>query len=200
VRYELNPDAVGHMAHTGLPPALVTRLRDAHGEGDLAWLNRFLDEQGIVSQAHRATVAEAALWGGLAGKRHRSLVIVSDGARQFVVGLHGLCWVHAERLFVKLIAGSEEHHQHRERVRRQLWALYGKLKAYKENPSNAAALRQEFDEVFAPSPTGFAELDALLARTFHKKRSCCWCWTGPMCPCTRIKAKPTFETTSRSAK
>ena len=170
VRYELNEDAAHYMAHCGsLPPLLVANLRDKRCEGDLDWLNRFLDQHGVVSQDHRATLTEAALWGGLTRKRHPALALVSDGAKQFVVGLHGLCWVHTERLFVKLIAGSDEQDQHRERVRKQIWALYAKLKAYKVNPVGAAALRQEFDDVFGQPATGFAALDAQLARTLALK-------------------------------
>src|SRR3954447_2943979 len=47
---------------------------------------------------------EGALWGAI---QHHGLlhdtVIVSDGAGQFRVGIHALCWVHAERLVHALI-------------------------------------------------------------------------------------------------
>jgi len=48
---------------------------------------------------------EGALLGSvLARGLSRELVIVSDGAGQFAILLHALCWVHAERLIRKLIS------------------------------------------------------------------------------------------------
>ena len=35
------------------------------------------------------------------------MVIVSDGAGQFAILLHALCWIHAERLVHKLIPLNE---------------------------------------------------------------------------------------------
>ncbi|MBV8739275.1 MAG: hypothetical protein JO007_18905 [Alphaproteobacteria bacterium] len=46
---------------------------------------------------------EAALWGSIQAHGFlRDAVIVSDGAGQFAVGEHALCWMHAERLVHKL--------------------------------------------------------------------------------------------------
>ena len=48
-------------------------------------------------------VTEAALWGAICDQGLlQDTVIVSDGAGQFRVGDHALCWVHAERLVYKL--------------------------------------------------------------------------------------------------
>ncbi len=63
---------------------------------------------------------QGALWGAIC---HHGLltsdatpgaagtVIVSDGAGQFRVGLHALCWVHAERLVHKLVPATPEQRQ-----------------------------------------------------------------------------------------
>src|SRR5215467_14930359 len=52
--------------------------------------------------------SEGALWGAI---RHQGLlpdtVIVSDDAGQFRVGVHALCWVHAERLVHNYIGGQQ---------------------------------------------------------------------------------------------
>jgi hypothetical protein len=45
------------------------------------------------------------------------LGVLSDGARQFVVFVHAACWVHAERLLVKLIPHNEEHRAAIEKIR-----------------------------------------------------------------------------------
>jgi len=70
-------------------------------------------------------------------------VIVSDGAGQFRVGLHALCWAHAERLIHKLVPATPEQHQAVEVTRALIWWLYADLKAWKLDPypRRAAALR-----------------------------------------------------------
>ena len=44
-------------------------------------------------------------------------MIVSDGAGQFNVGQHALCWVHAERLIHKLVGFNDAQRQAIERIR-----------------------------------------------------------------------------------
>jgi hypothetical protein len=42
---------------------------------------------------------EGAIWGSIHTHEFlRGAVVLSDDAGQFAVGLHALCWVHAERL------------------------------------------------------------------------------------------------------
>jgi hypothetical protein len=53
----------------------------------------------ITAERHRKIATEGALLGGLIDAGFSlDLVIVSDGAGQFTILLHALCWVHAERL------------------------------------------------------------------------------------------------------
>lgn len=55
---------------------------------------------------------EGALWGAI---RHHGFlthaVVVSDGAGQFRIGDHALCWVHAERLVHKLMPMTPDQRQ-----------------------------------------------------------------------------------------
>ena len=101
---------------------------------------------------------------------HDQLAIVSDGAGQFIVGEHGLCWVHTERLFLRLIPGSEEHGREQERIRKEIWALYARLKRYKTqpDPETATELSAEFNRLFTQK-TCFAALNEQLARTCARK-------------------------------
>ena len=94
-------------------------------------------------------------------------VIVSDGAGQFAILLHALCWVHAERLIHKLIPLNESHRQDQERVRDELWTLYADLKAYQRDPDPAAidALRARFEALFTQK-TSFATLNNTLKRLY----------------------------------
>ena len=114
---------------------------------------------------------EGALWGSILAHGHlRDAVIVSDDAGQFNLGIHALCWVHAERLIHKLDAFCDWKRAAKERIRAWLWRLYADLKAYKEAPTAARRRRLErrFDRLFT-TETGFATLDRLLSRLFANK-------------------------------
>ncbi len=116
--------------------------------------------------------SEGALWGavceqGLLGQA----VVVSDGAGQFRVGEHALCWVHAERLVHKLIPANDKQRNAVEVARRMIWWFYRGLKDYKlaPSPEKAERLRAQFDRIFNRSRTGYATLDSLLKRLFRLK-------------------------------
>ena len=116
--------------------------------------------------------AEGALWGavrdqGLLGEA----IVVSDGAGQFRIGEHALCWAHAERLVHKLIPANDKQRNAVAVARCMIWWFYGALKEYKRAPSPAKAerLRAQFDRIFNRSRTGYATLDSLLRRLFRLK-------------------------------
>jgi hypothetical protein len=100
----------------------------------------------------------------------RTLAIVSDGAGQFAVLLHALCWVHSERLVHKLIPLSAAHREDQARVRSEIWSLYAELKRYKRQPTaeHKAELDARFDEIFSQK-TSFATLNQTLARIAKNK-------------------------------
>jgi hypothetical protein len=122
---------------------------------------------------------QGALWGAIC---HHGLlgtgatpgaagtVIVSDGAGQFRVGIHALCWVHAERLVHKLVPATPEQRQAVEVTRALIWWLYADLKAWARDPCprRAAALRARFERIFKRQ-TGYVTLDRLLARLHRRK-------------------------------
>ena len=95
--------------------------------------------------------SEAALWGAI---HHQGLlqdtVIVSDDAGQFRVGVHALCWVHAERLVHKLIPANDKQRNAVEVAKRMIWWFYRALKEYKlaPSPEQAQILRARFDRIF----------------------------------------------------
>ena len=84
--------------------------------------------------------SEGALWGAI---RHQGLlpdtVIVSDDAGQFRVGIHALCWVHAERLVHKLVPANDKQRNAIEVAKRMIWWFYGSLKEYKVGAQPAAS-------------------------------------------------------------
>ncbi len=116
--------------------------------------------------------SEAALWGAI---QHQGLlrntVIVSDDAGPFRVGVHALCWVHAERLVHKLVAANDKQRNAIEVARRMIWWFYRCLKDYKLAPSleQAQLSRARFDRIFKRGRTGYATLDSLLERLHRHK-------------------------------
>ena len=115
---------------------------------------------------------EAALWGAI---HHQGLlqdtVVVSDDAGQFRVGVHALCWVHAERLVHKLIPANDKQRNAVEVAKRMIWWFYRCLKDYKLAPNleQAQILRARFDRIFKRARTGYATLDGLLKRLHRHK-------------------------------
>ena len=106
--------------------------------------------------ARRGTVAEAGRLDGT--------VILSDDAGQFNAGEHhALCWVHGERHFHKLFAGTDRHRAARDKAKADVWMFYRLLLGYRRNPSpkRKAWLSTRFDTLFK-TRTGHATLDRLL--------------------------------------
>jgi hypothetical protein len=63
----------------------------------LRW-NQYLERLGITSITAVKLVTEAALLGSaIEGGVSPELIVLSDGARQFAILIHALCWVHAEQ-------------------------------------------------------------------------------------------------------
>lgn len=98
--------------------------------------------------------------------------LLTDDAPQFcsITRDHSLCWVHEGRHYKKLMPFVEHHQQLLADFRRQFWAYYHKLNAYRANPTEerAAHLGQEFDQLFG-QVTGYGELDKRIAKTKAKK-------------------------------
>jgi hypothetical protein len=175
--YVINAEALAYMRERALTAHVIARLAehpDRQFSDHKAW-NAHLDALGItalkVNPDPVLIATEGALWGSV--KAHGLLpntVIVSDDAGQFNFGLHGLCWVHAERLVHKLDTFTEEHRAAQAAVRNQIWDFYADLKAYRcaPAPRRKAVLRKRFDRIFTQK-TGFVTLDRLLARLHANK-------------------------------
>ncbi|MFQ5381498.1 MAG: transposase [Dehalococcoidia bacterium] len=101
---------------------------------------------------------------------NRDLVIVSDDAGQFDVLLHALCWIHAERVFVKLVGLGDAQREALDAVRTEIWEIYAEIKAYKAAPDEEkkARIDARFDELCA-TRTCFASLDLALRRMHRNK-------------------------------
>ena len=161
------------MKTQGLSHVFLDALRqheNASFADQCAW-QRHLDGLGMNTPRYRNIATEGALLGSL--KRHGvapDLAIISDDAGQFNVMIHGLCWVHAERLVHKLLPLNDQHREDIARVRGEIWSLYADLKDYKQHPTakRKRELARRFDTVFIQK-TRYATLDRLLRRLHMNK-------------------------------
>ena len=171
--YVINPAALLYLHEHDAPETLIDRLIEPDDRvfaDEDVWTDHLI-ALGITGTKAVRLASEAAVAGSL---DHHGLlqdaVIVSDGAGQFDVLRHGLCWIHAERLIHRLVTVTEEQRAAVALVRHLIWWFYRDLKLYRTDPSARAraSLKARFDRIFTRT-TGFAELDELLARLQLRK-------------------------------
>jgi len=175
----INDAAIAYMRARKLPQTTIAVLmahpdkRFADRAGWLAHLNRLAITTLKVHPDPVRIATEGAVWGCITARGHlKGMVIVSDGAGQFDVGDHALCWVHAERLIHKLDTFTEPQRAAKEEVRKRIWTLYAGLKKYAgaPTPELEAELAARFDSIFT-TKTGFVTLDRLLRRLHARKKA-----------------------------
>lgn len=177
--YVVNDTALAMMRRLAMAAPLVARLarrRTRRFADEAAWLAHLkalgFDRLKVTPDPVKVAT-EGALWGALCEQGLlEGTVIVSDGARQFGVGDHALCWVHAERLVYKLQPTNPADRRAVEIQRGLIWWFYADLKAYKRNPDpkRARMMRARFDRIFTRK-TGFIMLDRQLAHLHRNKKA-----------------------------
>jgi hypothetical protein len=175
--YAVNADAVAYMREHDLAGPVIAALL-AHPAkifaDEPAWQAHLADlgiDRLTVTPNPVKVATEAALWGAIQARGLLAgTVIVSDGAGQFRVGDHALCWVHAERLIHKLLPVTTEQRRAVELTRELIWWFYRDLKRYKRDPCprRAAALRARFDRIFRRR-SGYVTLDRLTTSLHRRK-------------------------------
>jgi hypothetical protein len=152
-KYVLNEEAKAYLENYQLPHKHLLQL--GFGDELLAttkedW-DKYLLAKGIAGVKTVRVLSEAALLGGLTREgRSEPLRILSDGAGQFNIMKHGLCWVHMERCLRKLEGKTEPERENIAEMQGLLWDYYQELKQYKWQPSSASSLslQGKFDEIF----------------------------------------------------
>jgi hypothetical protein len=188
--YMINDEALAYMRGRSLSGPVIAQLAaqaDLHFADAKAWIEH-LERLGItdlkVTPDPICIATEGALWGSVVAHGFlRDSVIVSDDAGQFDVGLHALCWIHAERLVHKLETFTEHNRMAQKELRGLIWEFYRDLLAYRADPSpqRKAALRARFDRIFKRT-TGFVSLDRLLKRLRANKPELLRVLDRPMIP------------------
>ena len=125
----------------------------------------YLKSLGIVTTKAIRLITEAALLGGAIEQGVAlQLRLLSDGAGQFNVFVHALCWVHAERALRRLPGNTARQRQNIEQMQKLLWKYYQQLKTYQQNPSavGKAELEQDFELLFGRCYLHHASLNNVL--------------------------------------
>ena len=138
--YTINDVAVAYWQRQKLPQAVIERLTaGVRGSPTRRPGRRTWPSSEVTDRRHVRIATEGALLGSLiAHGVSPELVVLSDGAGQFDVFVHALCWLHVERPLERLVPHNEKHRQAIEQIRQRIWDLYAGLKAYQETPSDGA--------------------------------------------------------------
>jgi len=163
--YTLNDISLEYIQKQQLPLKYHSKLENI----DISITNKdeftkWLEEQEITTPKNIKIVTEAALIGGLTTQGiPTNLSIISDGARQFNIFDHAMCWVHAERTVNRLVPVNDENKILVKDTREAIWNLYQKLKEYKLNPTLSLKdiINSEFDK-FANKTTIYDALNKAL--------------------------------------
>ena len=175
--YVWDTTAEAYLDWVGLSPTARRHLSGIPRDQELdeATLSGLLDPlYPWVGPQQRTWVREALALAAYQAQADWPVVqtLVCDDAAQYrlVTDELGLCWVHAGRHYTKLIAHVPLHQQVLADFRRDFWAYYHALLAYRERPAPADAVRleQRFDELFGRT-TGFTLLDQRIALTRERK-------------------------------
>lgn len=171
--YTISPAAIDYMRTEGLPQTPLARIEQNPQivlEDEQAWTDH-LQRLGINNARHRRIATEGALLGTLlANGFPPDLVILSDDAGQFNAMLHALCWVHANRVFQRILPLNPTHAKQIEWVHTQIWDIYADLKQYKsqQTPALKEAIAAHFDEL-CNAKLSFATLNQALKRLSRNK-------------------------------
>ncbi|MFL5804580.1 MAG: transposase [Roseiflexaceae bacterium] len=173
-RFRLNADALAWLSASSIRRSLLLELCAA-----LPW-GQELSEAALREQLSAAAVVlgpqqQQQVYDALAIAAYHaqsSVPIVrqllSDDAAVYhlLTDAHALCWVHDGRHYAKLSPVVREHQQLLAVFRKEYWAYYRKLVAYRAAPSEGAAfrLRREF-AALVEQRTGYAALDERITKT-----------------------------------
>ena len=166
--YHINDAALDYMKTHKLPASQLTLLSNSVciKFDSLEQWQAHLMQLGMTGKRHQKIATEGVLLGCvLEDPALENLAVISDGAGQFNVLIHGLCWVHAERLIHKLVPLNEGHREDIKQVRDDIWTFYKELKAYKRGPDEKKkhTLLKEFERIFSQK-TRYALLNEQLKR------------------------------------
>jgi hypothetical protein len=174
--YHLNEEAIAYCESQGLTAGYLALL-DIHQGTILSSpdaFESFLKRLRVTAVHARRTITEGCLIGSLIAHGFDSEKIIhSDGAGQFDIFCHALCWKHAERPLKKLHVHNDTQQEQFDHKMSAFWQLYRSIKAFKALPPSQQArkkrgLEGRFDKLCKPVE-GFAALNLVLEKLQQKK-------------------------------
>jgi hypothetical protein len=174
--YRINKEALDYVLHQELSPKYVEILRTSYQKGetvlkDKTELEDYFKRNQIQAAYAQRTITEALLIGSLIEHGFDpNKVIHSDGAPQFNLFVHALCWKHAERPLVSLKTYNPVQHTQLEEKKTAYWSLYQDLKTFKvtPDPTLVEPLKAKFDLLCSPI-NNFSPLNSVLEDLKSKK-------------------------------
>lgn len=174
--YYLNEEAIAYCDKQGLTSGYLSLLRAHQGTilADAEAFEGFLRQLKITAVYASRILTEGCLIGSLVAHGFDpEKIIHSDGAGQFDVFCHALCWKHAERPLKKLHIHNATQQEQFDDKMNAFWQLYRSLKAYKKLPTSQQAeqkqaLESRFDNLCEPVE-GFAALNQVLEKLQQQK-------------------------------
>lgn len=175
--YVLNDTAIDYLRayeHTKVLMSALLRLKDHHYPDKAAW-EQALISVGINPNKVSATMLLHIEEAGFLGSAIEhgispQLIVQSDGALQYRILVHSLCWIHAERAIKKIVPINKENAAEIHAILDDIWKLYARLKEYKNDPNkdDKASIESSFDTIF--SRTVVSENLAAVLRNFRLKK------------------------------
>lgn len=170
--YIINNDAVEYLdkrLKNKKIKKLISTYKGTHFK-DKEDLQSFFQEHQIKGKVTLRVLTESMLYAVLIDSGiPKNLIILSDGAPQFDVFVHAMCWIHAERPLKKLVPKDEAERELIKEIRSHTWKLYSQLKKYKQNPTvdQKNLILLEFERIFGKK-TSSKQLNKAL-KAIHSK-------------------------------
>lgn len=174
--YHISEEAIAYCENQGLTAGYLALLRAHQGTilADTQAFESFLKRLNITALYAQRTLKEGCLIGSLVAHGFDPQKIIhSDGAGQFDVFCHALCWKHAERPLKKLHIHNPTQQEQYDTKMNAYWLLYRRLKAYKVlTAGQQATQKQELEAAFEKlclPVKGFAALNQVLEKLKQKR-------------------------------
>jgi hypothetical protein len=179
VCYLINDYTVNFLKEKKLPKEIISKLANFIENKELTetefktTLNKYFPN---IKKKHKTLIMEAAAITSYQENNDIPVIqqLVCDDAKQYfyITKTRGLCWIHEERHYKKLIPFLPHHQTLLDDFREKIWDYYFQLKKYKMTPNekDKKRLSDLFDEIFT-TETGYGELDNRIKLTMAKKEN-----------------------------
>jgi len=148
------------------------------------WLN-YLQCRRYTKGSYKA-LTEAAMVGYLTQDVFKkSLIILSDEAKQFDINSNAGCWVHAERKLSQVIPNDDNQIRLKTKKLKQFWSLYNTLRSEKSDEGFSYQRKYQLKirlDNLCKKVTGFKKLNTELNHLLLMKSTLLKCLENPKIP------------------